>query len=502
MRAIIKSIFSGITLSFFLINCADTDNFSVPSLDCVPPQEEANKSIEEIQQFADKYVKLYPAKDIISGVVISSDEGGNFYNKLYIIDEHTQQLAILSIEMGASFVQFPPGTKVNLNLEGLYIQKNYDKLTLGGGIYTSAKGNQSVDAIAKNAVKNYLSKYCEPVENFEQYNHHITLEELAKEEGFIGKLVTINRVQFERHLVGKTLYDPQELDQQKQTLRKVVDEKGNAIFIRTSRFSKDFADYSIPENSGSITGIADKFQNQIQFYPRSLDDIQLDQDAFVGETIDPIDPIEPEIPNDVEIKPGKYLAFPGADFEDFDAFKGVLTSSGVKFGVHIEEGGWENSKGLQFVGEPEKTENAFVVTGVKVPIQATELSFLMKGTAYDKSWSINLYQADGAYVAYNLKQVSASKHIKPTKTNKEQKNINNYKGTIDTKGEWIKLVLDIDGFAYNTSGIGPLIAFKYGGKTNGSQNKYNLIIDEIRFEDGELVEDVEEDLDKQKGDKK
>ncbi|WP_410877957.1 DUF5689 domain-containing protein [Myroides sp. DW712] len=489
MKARIKYIFSGITVSFFLIHCANTDNFSIPPLDCVPSQEAANKSIEDIQQFANQYIKLYPAKDIISGVVISSDEGGNFYNKLYIIDEHTEQLAILSIEMGASFVQFPPGTQVNLNLEGLYIQKNYDKLTLGGGIYTSGKGNQSVDAIAKNAVKHYLSKYCEPVENFEQYNHAITLEDLTNGEDFIGKLVTINHVQFERSIVGKTLYDPQEVDQQKQTLRKVVDEKGNTIFIRTSRFSNDFVDYSIPENSGSITGIADKFQNQIQFYPRSLADIQLNQDAFIVDTIDPTDP---GASNEIAVEPGKYLAFPGADFEDWEAFNGVLTSSGIKLGTSVDGGGWRNSTGLQFVGEPEKTENAFVVTGVKVPKQATELSFLMKGTAFDKSWSINLYQQDGTYVAYNLKHVSTSKHVKPTKTNKEQKNINIYKGTIDTKGNWIKIILDIDGFAYNTSGVGPLIAFKYGGQTNGSQNKYNVVIDEIRFEDGQLAEEVEE----------
>jgi len=495
MKAIIKFIFSGITVSFFLINCANNDNFSVPPLDCVPPQEAANKRIEDIQEFANKYIKLYTAKDIISGVVISSDEGGNFFNKLYIIDEDTQQLAILSIEMGASFVQFPPGTKVNLSLEGLYVQKSYDKLTLGGGIYTSAKGNQSVDAIAKSAVKNYLSKYCESVENFEQYNHHITLEDLIKGEDFMGKLVTINHVQFERSIVGKMLYDPQEVDQQKQTLRKVIDEKGNAIFIRTNRFAKDFVDYTIPENSGSITGIADKFQNQIQFYPRVIEDLQLNQDAFMVDDIDPIDPIDPidsETPNEIAIEPGKYLAFPGADFEDFGAFEGVLTSSGVKLGVGIEGDGWQNSMGLQFVGEPEKTEYAFVVTGVKVPIQATEISFLMKGTAYDKSWSINLYQEDGAYVAYNLKQVNTSKHVKPTKTNKEQKNINNYKGTIDTKGDWVKIILDINGFAYNTSGIGPLIAFKYGGKTKGSKNKYNLIIDEIRFEDGEFLKEMNE----------
>lgn len=489
MKAIIKGMFSGITLSFFLINCANNDNFSVPPLDCVPPQEAANTTIEAVQQFANQYIKLYPAKDIISGVVISSDEGGNFYNKLYIVDEHTEQLAILSVEMGASSVQFPPGTKVNLSLEGLYVQKNYDKLTLGGGIYTSAKGNQAVDAIAKNTVKHYLSKYCEPVEDFEQYNHQIALEDLTKGEDFMGKLVTINHVQFERSIVGKTLYDPQELDQQKQTLRKVVDEKGNIIFIRTSRFAKDFVDYRIPEHSGSITGIADKFQNQVQFYPRSLADIQLDQDAFI---VDTIDSINPEVSNEIAIEPGKYLAFPGADFEDFDVFKGVLTSSGVKLGVSIEDEGWKNSMGLQFVGEPERTENAFVVTGVNVPRQATEISFLMKGTAYDKSWSINLYQEDGTYVAYNLKNVSTSKHVKPTKTNKEQKNINIYKGTIDTKGDWIKIILDIDGFAYNTSGRGPLIAFKYGGKTTGSQNQYSLILDEIRFEDGQLVEEVDE----------
>lgn len=484
-------------IHFFILllfaNCAKNDNFSVPSLTCADPVLQVNTTLEEVSKRIDDKIRPYPGSktDILTALVISSDQGGNFYNKLYIVDEQTQTPAIINLEMTASFTTFPPGTKIQLHLANLYCINSYGKLNFGGGIYTATSGKQYIGSIAKNAIVQCIESYCDPVPDLTIYNHHLTIEKLKQNtEQYVGKLLTLEKVQFDPSHIGKKLYDPLDVDTQGYTLRKVKDVKGNTCYIRTGKMSKDFVDYVITANSGTITGIADVFGKQIQFYPRVLEDLQLDQpslDELSSETEGETDPDQGEIEQEtIPVQPGTLLAFPGSDFEQWDDFTASIGTTGLKFATQAVGLGWEQSTGLAFQGSPAKTNYAFIVSSVQVPPTATSLSFLLKGTASKRSLSVNVYNAMGYFIAYNLEDVQQSKIILPSSHTNEQGNVNQYKGTINTQGEWIKIILPLGDFAYNQSGQGPLLSIRFGGKTATIASDYDLILDEIRFEEEQV----------------
>jgi len=483
MKTIFKSIFFIALSTLFFGSCAKNDDFSVPTLNCEDPKVTINKTIDELYLLAEQTVKPYSGdpKDILEGVVVSSDQGGNFHNKLHILDKETKKPLVLNIENSASFVQYPPGTVIYVRLGGLYFNNSYDLLNVGGG--TNGKYTTT---IPKGSINKFVGKFCTPIKDFNDYNPIITLEELnSKKEFYKGKLVTIKDVQFNRNLIGKKLYDKSDVDSQGQTLREMVDKDGRTFFIRTSQYSRDFVAYEITKYSGSITGIVDVFSNNVQFYPRVLDDINLKDQPFGDGGVDP----EPE-----DITLGKFLAFPGADFEDWDAFLGVIFKNQLSDATakKAPNKGWENSTGLAVEGQRDKNGYLFSVEKVKMPTDATKLSFLVKGTSA-KSLSINIHKANGTnYYAYNLENVTTSKVIQPNMEETSFDGVpsgnttNVYTGTIDTGGNWVKITLDLGALNgdYHKTGTGTFISFRNGNKAN-----YDLVIDEIRFEDGTPVDD-------------
>jgi len=475
MRTIFKSILFTALTTFLVTSCAKNDDFSVPSLKCNDPQVTVTTTTDDLYRIAPEEVAPYTgdAKDILKGVVISSDKGGNFYNKIHIVDETTQKPIIVNLADRSAYVTYPPGTIVYVKLGGLYIHNNGGMVNLGGGI----QNGKYTSAISKTVINQYVGKYCK-LADITKYTNIVTLDELIKnKKEYKGKLVTVTGVQFARGLVGKKLYDEKDVDAQYQTLRQVVDENSNSFYIRTSQYATDFVSYQIPANSGSITGIFDIYNDMIQFYPRILEDINLKDEPFVIE----------------EVKPGKFLAFPGADFEKWDDFLRVIFNNQLSdpMATKAEGKGWGNSTGLAIKGNREQNGYLFSVQGVKMPKDATKLSFLMKGTS-ERSLSININRANGInYKAYNLDAVSGSKVVQPNETpmeNNPNNTTNSYNGKIDTQGKWVKITLDLTSFngEYHTEGTGTFISFKNGNKSN-----YDLVIDEIRFEDGTPVQDDE-----------
>lgn len=93
MKTYLKSIlyitFAGILFS----GCAKNDDFSYPSVLYEEPNLAVTKNISDIYNFAsDRSVKQYTANDVIFGIVVSSDEGGNFFRELYIVNEENTLL--------------------------------------------------------------------------------------------------------------------------------------------------------------------------------------------------------------------------------------------------------------------------------------------------------------------------------------------------------------------------------------------------------------------------
>ena len=177
------------------------------------------------------------------------------------------------------------------------------------------------------------------------------------------------------------------------------------------------------------------------------------------------------------------LLFPGANFEDFAAFKGTLNKYGV--GTYCSEatGAGRTGNALKVSGTMAKNGYFFTVENKsgKEFTGKSKITFYVKGTATGKGISINLYPADNTvsgltsqgYYAYNLGNINNA-DVTIQDASHAGRNQNDYAGSV-TATDWVKVTLDISGKALAKSG--DLIAFK-GGKGG----VYDLLIDDITIE--------------------
>lgn len=167
---------------------------------------------------------------------------------------------------------------------------------------------------------------------------------------------------------------------------------------------------------------------------------------------------------------GNLLA-PGSNFDDWAAFTGTLNSYGLKPYATQVDGG-VTGKAMLIKQDP-TTENdyVFTITVPKgAPTTAKTISLYIKGTA-GKSLSFNVYNTDGkTYKVFNLGAFDGTNGI-----TLEPVTANQYTGAIDTKGQWVKVTLNISGHQLATSGN--FFALKLGEKV-----AYDLMIDDITIE--------------------
>lgn len=164
------------------------------------------------------------------------------------------------------------------------------------------------------------------------------------------------------------------------------------------------------------------------------------------------------------------LLFPGADFEDFAAFKGKLNNYGLqKYATQADDP--DQGKVLQIKGTPKKNDYVFTVENVEVKTaNPTKITFKLKGTAPGKSLSLNVYSGGKAYKAFNVGDVTGDKTISVAANNQ-------YNGSVNTNGKWITITLDLTGVEVNTSGSGNLFALKVGNEV-----AWDVMVDDFKIE--------------------
>ncbi|SHE77906.1 fimbrillin family protein [Dysgonomonas macrotermitis] len=169
---------------------------------------------------------------------------------------------------------------------------------------------------------------------------------------------------------------------------------------------------------------------------------------------------------------GADIAFPGSNFEDWSAFLSNLNSYGLlPFGSQSATGGRNGSSALHIAGSTTANEYMFTaVASTSTPVSASKIVLYLKGTATGKSLSFNVYSPDatGGYYKFNLGICNGDANLSSSGANA-------YTGSIDTGGQWVKVILDITG--YNLSTTGNFFALK-----TGSSATYDLYVDDITFE--------------------
>lgn len=267
-----------------VMSCVKDDDYELPDNKKVLPSFTGKVvSFSDVASRTTPTIKTYSADEAIEGYVISSDEGGNFYKKIYIQNEDKTQALSVALDKSGIYTEFPIGAKVQLRLKGLTTQRNNAITEVGYKIYKNEKsGRESVGSIAEAIYKTHLYDMGGERKTLASLAKEVTSIETVKNDVHVGQLITLKGVHFPNEVVGKTMYDKSK-DLGGATNYKLTDANGKTIDFRTSSFAK-FKDEKVPSGTLDITGVLSKFNTSWQFMISNYADIKVVSSATTTST--------------------------------------------------------------------------------------------------------------------------------------------------------------------------------------------------------------------------
>ncbi len=235
---------------------------------------ETNASIEEIQAMRkDREFVTITEDKVIEGVVISSDEQGNFYKTL-VIQETKEGAALRGIEVAVNaknlYKKYPVGQKVVIKCKDLIVADNYGVAKLGGSTYKDKKDKIKLGGIAENVLASTIIKNGSPIEVTPKV---VKITELNKD--LLSCLVKLEEVQFTDADKDKTYAT----EDQYHTTRTITDTEKNTVDLSTSKYAK-FINEKLPQGSGSIVSVLNIYKQKFQLNIRSTADVDMNNARF------------------------------------------------------------------------------------------------------------------------------------------------------------------------------------------------------------------------------
>ena len=204
----------------------------------------------------------------LKGIVVSSDELGNFFKTIVIQDE-TGGIAILA-DMNDTYIDYAIGSEVYVALQDLFISDFNGLPQLG-----YAPSSSSVKRIPEGLVSNIIITTGSV--NFVNATE-LSIDNLSDDN--LNTFISLTDVQFDDASVGNTFADGINSLSLNNT---IVDCDGNEVILRTSGFA-DFADNRIPGGNGSIRGVLQTFQGTLQMFINFSEDVDFRNDRCDGTT--------------------------------------------------------------------------------------------------------------------------------------------------------------------------------------------------------------------------
>lgn len=217
-------------------------------------------------------ISLYTDNDAFVGYVISSDEGGNYYKKIYVQGLDNQGTIAISVEKKGLFGDYPIGSKIQVRLKETTIWYNsrYSLIEVGYGKGKTAGGNTRIENLPTSMVGDVLVLTGETFDLQDISAEFENIRTLNK-ANFTNKLITLKNVSFEESAYGKPFHNP---NNQYNTTYNLVDTQGGKVAFLTSSFA-NFATEIIPNKKVTATGILTKYGSTYQFTISSLSDLQV-----------------------------------------------------------------------------------------------------------------------------------------------------------------------------------------------------------------------------------
>jgi len=199
-------------------------------------------------------------EDFTFYATVTADKiGGNFYKNIFCEDS-TAAVNVRTLADGGLYV----GDYFRVNLKGSTVSRYAGLLQL-----------DSVD-VNKQVVIQANGLFWEP--------RVVTIAELNTNTDLIGRLVTLEEVEFQDGEIGNTYANSIGTSAQN---RMIQDCNGNSVIVRTSDFAS-FAGTSLPTRNGSLTAIASVFNADHQLLVRKASEVEFTElrcDGSTGEYI-------------------------------------------------------------------------------------------------------------------------------------------------------------------------------------------------------------------------
>ncbi len=261
MKNTIKNIFLA-SLSFGLVTSCVKETYDVPVQDeCVNPGLAKTKEVANLYTMSpsdgsalvySNIVNGQEVPDYIEAIVISSDEGGNFYKSMYLQPVDGSKGFNLSVEIVNAYTKkLQPGKKVFVKLNGLAYA---NPTSYGRGLILGAPptAQYAVDRILEADYKKIIFPSCDTY-NEDDIINKITLAQATSSDKYLNTLVEIDDVQF---VVDGGYYDPNRTDNFDSSI--YISNGTGQLAVRTSRYA-NFAGYNTPSGRGKIRGVLTKY---------------------------------------------------------------------------------------------------------------------------------------------------------------------------------------------------------------------------------------------------
>ena len=464
-------VFSAIVAVTFT-SCVKDDDWNAPEILCNNRFADPTTTMAEFAALAPNAstgttykVPVDGAPVIFDAYVVSSDENGNFYKTISFQDSAENPTVGLSLEVdkASNYADFPVGSHIRIKANGLVL--GWDRGTRKIG---SIDPTYAIGRIPSILLTRYLSGVCNGNNRLDIATlvpTKVATLNLAKDEKYINTLVQVSDIQFKMDdPTNPYTYISYIAGVGQDTDRTIEGKNGNTTTIRNSGFST-FGSNLVPTKSGDLTFVVSRYNANWQMLIRNTNDVNFVNDRFASG-----DPNAPEEPSASAVN-----LFGGSDFENWTTFLNSLNSFGTKQPLAQGIGlGLNGTNSLQIKGTAPGNDYLFTaVAPAGLPANPKKITMYIKGTSTGKSLSFNVYRTSGTplYYTYNLLNFTKSSIISVS-------DANDYRGAIDTKGEWMLVEINLAG--------APLINLAPGKDIfaikTGSSGVYDINIDNIKIE--------------------
>ena len=258
-----------------VFTAACSDEFDQPPMVIPTAEHHANMTIAEFKakhwQDDRNYIDTVKDDEIIHGWVTSSDESGNVYKSLYIMDESGYGLSI-SINQNSLYNNYRIGQEIVLPMKGYFVGKYNGQQQLGypqwyasGSAWEATFLPQAMweSLVEINGLPD-LSKVDTLEVSISDFQNSTDPEVLMK---YQGRLVRINGVTFDDANGVNTFSEASA-----STNRNITDEDGNKLTVRNSNYA-DFRADILPDGEVDVVGLLGSYGTTWQLVLRSASDV-------------------------------------------------------------------------------------------------------------------------------------------------------------------------------------------------------------------------------------